>query len=65
MALNPDWDTVNKFAVGVQQNDIVFILPIPRRMSKEDAQNLGATLCALSFDSPEDAAEAVTKICNV
>lgn len=38
----------NKFFVGVQQDDIVFVIPVPKRISKADALNLAAWLVALS-----------------
>jgi hypothetical protein len=47
------FDTTNKFMVGVQGETIVFMRPVPQRLSKEDALVLGAWIVALATDNPE------------
>jgi len=39
----------NKFGVGSQMNDVVFLLAPPRRMSEEDALLLAAWIVAVCF----------------
>jgi len=41
-------DTANKFFVGMQGDDIVFVKPVPQRLAPEDALNLAAWIVALA-----------------
>lgn len=43
-------NTFNKFMVSVGQNEIVFLRPVPQKISKEDALLLAAWLVALADD---------------
>ncbi len=50
-------DTMNKFFVGVQGDNVVFLRPIPQKISKADALLLAAWIVALADDSPSEADE--------
>jgi hypothetical protein len=46
---------INKFFVGVQGDSVGFLMPIPTRMSKEDAVEFAAWIIALADPLAEDA----------
>ena len=41
-------DTTNRFVVAGQGEDLVFLLPVPQRITREDALLLAAYLVALA-----------------
>ena len=41
-------DTSNKFMVGIGEEDVVFMKPLPPRIPKSDALNLAAYIVALA-----------------
>jgi len=47
-------DTANRFMVGVFRDDLVFLRPVPQKLSKDDALNLAAWIVALADDSGGD-----------
>lgn len=49
----------NRFLVGVAGLQVV-VATLGLSLNREDAQNLGVNLCALAFDSAEEAAQAIT-----
>ena len=47
-------DTFNKFLVGAHGDDVVFLLPVPKKLSQADALLLAAWLVAIANpQSPE------------
>lgn len=49
---------INRFMIGMQGDMIVFLLPVPQKLSGEDAINLAAWLLAMSpLDEPREAFE--------
>lgn len=46
-------DTTNKFVVSSSNDDIVFLRPVPQRLSKDDALLLAAYIVALVADSDQ------------
>lgn len=43
-------DTMNKFLIGLNGDDLVFLKPVPQRLSKEDSLLLAAWLVAMVAD---------------
>jgi len=41
-------DISNKFMVGTQANDVVFLRPVPKKLSREEALVLAAWLVAVA-----------------
>lgn len=52
-------DTMNKFMVGIQGNEVVMLLPPPPRLSPDDAMLLAAYLVALAEHKAEHSFESV------
>jgi len=47
-------ETFNRFLVGVNGPSVVFLRPVPRRLSRPEAMNLAAYLVALGEETPGD-----------
>lgn len=58
-------DTDNKFMVGVQGDNIVFLMPVPQRMSKKDALVFAAWVGTLADDDGMSFEAAQTAVNNV
>ena len=54
-------DVMNKFAVGLQQEDVCIMLP-SRRMPREDALNLAAWLVRIADPDTARFLEVLTKV---
>jgi hypothetical protein len=46
-------DTFNKFGVGVRGDELVFLRPVPRQLTRADALLLAAFIVALAGRAPE------------
>lgn len=57
-------DTTNKFMVASQGGNFVFLKPLPRTMSEDDALNLAAYLVAMTGDT-EKWQRMLDAVCNV
>lgn len=44
----------NKFAVGLQGENVMVMFPVPQRLSKKDALNLAAWIVVLAADDDEE-----------
>lgn len=55
----------NKFFVGImgENKDVVTLLPVPSKMTKEQALNLAGWIVALASDM-EEFAEVYREVCN-
>ncbi len=57
-------DVANKFGIAVRGNgDVVFLLPIPRQLSQQDALLIAAYIVALTPDT-EQWKRTLQAVCN-
>lgn len=57
-------DTSNLFFVGSNGDTLVFTLPVPRQISKEDALNLAAWIVAIVNPTREEFDALHKAVCN-